>query len=84
MEFIYSINHERLVIKHNNEFWTKDGELLKGKLEEVKYFDYNEECFKTKMMWNLESKNTKHRMKWIGGFCPKDEDYLNRKNWKRI
>ena len=41
MEFIYSINHEANVIKHNNEFFTLDGELLKCKIRDVKYYDYN-------------------------------------------
>lgn len=82
MEFIYSINHESNVIKNGNEIFTPDGELLKGKIKDVRYFDYNTESWKTKKMWDLESKNTKYRMKYIG----KDwntESRLNRKNWKK-
>ena len=82
MEFIYSINHEANVIKHNNEFFTLDGEFLKGKIRDVKYYDYNTETYKTKKMWDLEPKNTKYRMKYI---C---KDYttecrLDRKNWRK-
>ena len=82
MEFIYSINHETNVIKHNNEFFTLDGELLKGKFRDVRYFDYNAERYKIKKMWDLEEKNTKYRMKYI----PDDyttESLLDRKNWRK-
>lgn len=82
MELIYSINHETNVIKNGNEFFTFDGELLKGKFKDVRYWDYNIESWKTKKMWDLESKNTKYIMKYIG----KDwntESRLNRKNWKK-
>jgi len=84
MEFIYSINHEDVVIKHNNEFWTKSGKLLKGKYVEMEYWDFNEERTKKRMGWDLESKNTKYRIKWIGCICPTKEDLLNRKNWKKV
>ena len=82
MEFIYSINHEANVIKHNNEFFTLDGELLKGKLRDVKYYDYNTESYKTKKMWDLEPKNTKYRMKYISEEYT-TESRLDRKNWRK-